>query len=368
MRTVPYQNIAGQHAGLKADLLEAISKVMDRGQFILGPEVDKFEKEFAAIGGTRFAVGVNSGTDALILALRALKIGPGDEVITVPNSFVASAACIRLVGAHPAFVDVGPDYNLDPGQLEGAITRRTKAVLPVHLTGRPADMDAVMTIARKYGLHVIEDCAQAVLAEHKQRRVGSFGAIGCFSLHPLKTLNACGDGGVLTTNDEGLYEELRILRNIGLRNRDDCLVWSHNSRLDTLQAAILLVKIRHVERWTDRRAENASYYRSKLSGVKQVQAPDHDPASKAVYHTFVIQADNRDGLREFLSAQGVGSAVHYPTPIHLTTIGKELGYPEGSFPNAERQARRILSLPVYPELEREDLDYVVESIRKFYQA
>ena len=221
----------------------------------------------------RYAVGLNSGTDALILALKAIGIGPGDEVITVPNSFVSSTSCIALIGARPVFVDVCEDYNINAALIEQAITPRTRAILPVHLTGRPADMDPILEVARIYRLHVIEDCAQAVMAEYKGKRVGSFGLVGCFSLHPLKTLNACGDGGVLTTDDADLAEQFRILRNIGLKTRDDCVVWSGNSRLDTLQAAILLVKLHYLEVWTEKRRANARFYQEHLDGLSQVQIP-----------------------------------------------------------------------------------------------
>lgn len=365
---VPYVNIAGQHGPIKGELLEAIAGVIDRGQFILGDEVNTFEQRFAELCGVGFAVGVNSGTDALILALRALGIGPGDEVITVPNSFVASTSCITLVGARPVFVDVREDYNMDPAQLEQAISPKTKAILPVHLTGRPADMDPIMEVARTYSLHVVEDCAQAVLAEYWGRRVGSFGIIGCFSLHPLKTLSACGDGGVLTTNDEGLHEQLKILRNIGLRTRDDCVIWSGNSRLDTLQAAILLVKMKCLDAWTEKRRANAAFYQRALAGVPGLQVPTDQPFEKAVYHTFVIQTQRRDELKQYLAENGVGTAIHYPVPIHLQKVAEGLGYGPGSFPVTERQAERILSLPIYPELRTVDLERVVQAIRAFHGA
>lgn len=328
----------------------------------------EFERQFANLCGVRYAVGVNSGTDALILALRSIGVGPGDEIITVPNSFVASTTCIKLVGARPVFVDVHNDYNIDPTKIAGSITPRTKAIIPVHLTGRPCDMDPIVNLAKEKGVHVIEDCAQSVMAEYKSQRVGSFGTIGCFSLHLLKTLNACGDGGVLTTNDPDLYEELKVLRNIGLRTRDDCVAWSHNSRLDTLQAAILLVKLRYLKGWTQRRRENAQCYQSHLANVPQVQVPVDAPHEKALYHTFVIQADRRDELRNFLAERGIGSSIHYPVPIHLSTVGKTLGYSKGSFPIAERQAGRILSLPVYPELKLTDLERVAGAVREFYGA
>ncbi|MBI4604725.1 MAG: DegT/DnrJ/EryC1/StrS family aminotransferase [Planctomycetes bacterium] len=366
MDAIPYVNLAKQHAAIKAEVLAAVGEVLDRGRFILGDEVAAFERRFADLCGTRCAVAVNSGTDALILALRALGIGPGHEVITAPNSFVATASAIALAGARPVFADVGDDYNLDPERIEEAITSRTRVVLPVHLTGRPADMTAILQVAARRGLDVVEDCAQAVLAEHRGRRVGSFGRVGCFSLHPLKTLSACGDGGVLTTDDEALAGRLRVLRNLGLPARDDCVEWSGNSRLDSLQAAILLVKLQHLERWTERRRENAAAYRRELGGVDGVRVPGERPHERAVYHTFVIRARRRDDLKRRLAEEGIETAVHYPVPIHLQTAARGLGYGPGSFPAAERQAREILSLPVYPELEPAELERAARSIRRFY--
>ena len=364
---IPYVDVAKQHATIKDELLTALSEVLDGGHFILGEQVDKFEQSFSELCGVRCAVGVNSGTDALILGLKAIGVGPGDEVITVPNSFVSSTACIRLLGAKAVFVDVGDDYNMNPKNIPKVISSRTKAILPVHLTGRPCDMEPIVNIAKSHGIYVVEDCAQAVLAECQGKRVGSFGTVGCFSLHPLKTLNACGDGGVLTTDDPILGDRLKIMRNLGLKTRDDCVMWSQNSRLDTMQAAILLVKLRYLDRWTARRRENAGHYRQALSNIPQVKLP---PAEKkyerAVYHTFVIQAENRDKLREYLTTQGIGSGVHYPVPIHLSTAGRELGYREGSFPIAESQAKKVISLPVYPELTEVQIAKVCSCIQDFY--
>jgi dTDP-4-amino-4,6-dideoxygalactose transaminase len=365
---VPYVDLAGQHAGLKAELLEAVGAVIDRGDFILGREVAQFEAEFARVCQTAHAVGVGSGADALVLALRALGVGPGDEVITAPNSFVASASAIALAGARVVFADVGEDMNLDPERVEAAVTPRTRAILPVHLTGRPADMTPILAVARRRGLAVVEDAAQAVGAEHEGRRVGSLGTIGCFSLHPLKTLNACGDGGVLTTDDPELADRLRLMRNNGLRTRDDCRLWAVNSRLDTIQAAMLLVKLRWLERWTDARRANAAYYTRELHGIPALRLPAERPRERAVYHTYVVQAERRDALRAHLEAQGIGTSIHYPTPIHLTAAAAALGYRPGSFPVAERQAGRILSLPVYPELRPEQREHVVQAIREFYGA
>ena len=363
---VPYIDLAAQHRPLKAELLEAVGGVIDRGQFILGPAVARFEERLAAICGVRHAVGLNSGTDALILALRALGIGPGDEVITAANSFVASASCAALVGATPVLVDVRDDYNMDPGALARAVTPRTKAVIPVHLTGRPADMDPILAVAKKHGLFVVEDCAQAVAAEYKGRRVGSFGAVGCFSLHPLKTLNACGDGGAAVTDDPILRDKIVLMRNLGLKSRENCTVWSSNSRLDTVQAAMLLVKLGRLDAWTDGRRRNAAFYQKALAGLEGLGVPRDQPHEKAVYHTFIVLAERRDELKAFLAARGIDTAIHYPRPIHLQDAAAPLGKAPGSFPVCERQAARILSLPVYPELRREQLEWVAASIRDFY--
>jgi dTDP-4-amino-4,6-dideoxygalactose transaminase len=363
---VRYVDLAGQHRPLKAEILDAVGRVLDHGRFILGPEVEELERRFADLCGARFAVGVNSGTDALVLALRALGLGPGDEVITVPNSFIATTAAIRLAGARPVLVDVGDDGNLDPEKIESALGPRTRAILPVHLTGRPADMDPILEIARSSGLPVVEDCAQAVLAEYRGRRVGSFGRMGCFSFHPLKTLNCCGDGGILTTDDGELDRRLRVLRNLGLETRENCVAWSGNSRLDTLEAAILLVKLRRVEGWTEKRRAHARYYREALRDIPGLRTPEERSHEKAVYHTFVIRAERRDELRQHLAENGVETAIHYPLPIHLQSAAAELGYGPGSFPEAEEQARSILSLPIYPELEQADLEHVAAAIRRFY--
>ncbi|NES83116.1 MAG: DegT/DnrJ/EryC1/StrS family aminotransferase [Moorea sp. SIO2B7] len=364
---IPYIDLVGQHAPIKSEIMAAIGEVIDSGQFILGDQVAEFESKFAELCGVKYAVGVNSGTDAGILALKALGIGSGDEVITAPNSFIASASCIRVLGAKPVFVDVRDDYNIDPDKIAAAITPKTKAILPVHLTGRPCDMEPILALAKEKGLFVVEDAAQAVMSEYKGKRVGSFGDIGCFSLHPLKTLNACGDGGILTTNDPELYEKLKIMRNIGLKTRDDCVVWSHNSRLDTMQAAILLVKLRYLEQWTEQRRQNALYYQEGLTSIDQVKVPQEKENEKCVYHTFVIQADNRDELRQFLAEKEIGTSVHYPVPIHFSTAGKELGYPAGSFPVTETQAGRILSLPIYQGLTKDQIERVCQTIKEFYQ-
>jgi len=364
---IPYVDLGGQHTLIKEEILKAIEKVLVKGQFILGEEVREFERSFAELCGSKFVVGVNSGTDALIMALRVLGIGKGDEVITVANSYITTASCIVCAGATPVFIDVKSDYTMDPALLEGAITKNTKAIIPVHLTGRPADMQAILEITKKYNLHVIEDAAQAVCTEYNGKRVGSFGDIGCFSFHPLKTLNACGDSGALVTDNQELYEKSVLLRNSGIYGRNYCGAWSSNSRLDTLQAAILLVKMKYIYQWTQSRRENAKIYQEILGGIDQVQFPVDRAHEKSVYHTFVIQADDRDRLQNYLEEQGVGTRIHYPTPIHFQEVAKDLGYPEGSLPVTENLSKRILSLPVYPEVGAENIRYIANCILEFYR-
>jgi dTDP-4-amino-4,6-dideoxygalactose transaminase len=362
---VAYIDLGQAHRELWPELLPVLERVLTSGQFILGKEVEAFEAEFASLCGTRYAIGVANCTDAIALVLRGLGIGPGDEVITAPNSFLASASAITLAGARPVFVDVRDDYNLDPDQLEGAVTARTRAILPVHLTGRPADMAGILEVARRHGLAVIEDAAQAVGATYQGQRVGSFGAAGCFSLHPLKNLNACGDGGVITTNDDRLYHWLLKARNHGLRDRDACDFWSVNSRLDALQAALLRVKLRHFGDWTARRRDHAAFYARALGSV--VAVPQERPGEYSVYHTFIVQADRRDELQQYLATRGIGTRIHYPIPIHLQAAARDLGYRPGDFPTAERQAGRILSLPIHQTLTVPQREYVAAAVRAFYQ-
>ncbi len=361
---VPYIDLAGQHREIREELLETIGAVLDSGQFILGELVRSFEQRFAELSGTKYAVGVASGTDALILSMKVLNIGPGDEVITAPNSFLATASSIELVGAKPVFVDVRDDYNIDPDKIEPAITSRTKAIIPVHLTGRPADMFPILKIADRYNLYVIEDAAQAVRAEYHGQRVGSFGTLGCFSLHPLKNLNACGDAGIITTNNSEFYEKLLVLRNHGLINRDECQVWSINSRLDAIQAAILNVKINYLKQWEKRRREIATTYYQNLKDI--VEAPKDKSYEKSVYHTFVIQMEQRNHLQKFLASKGIDTKIHYPIPIHLQQSAQKLGYQKGDFRVAEKQLETILSLPIHPNLTDAQIEFCCNTIINFY--
>jgi dTDP-4-amino-4,6-dideoxygalactose transaminase len=363
---ISYSNISGQHAAIKGQLLQAVERVLDHGHFVFGPEVEKFETRFAQLCNTRYALGVGNGTDAIIMALKAVGIGAGDEVISVSNTFVSTISSIALVGAKAVLVDAGEDYCIDTRLIEKAITSRTKALLPVHLTGHPADMDAIMAIAKKHKLKVIEDCAQAVGAEYKGQKVGSFGHVGCFSLHPLKTLNACGDSGVMVMNDTEVYETCKILRDNGMKNRSECVTWSSNSRLDSIQAAMLLVKLDYLEEWTNKRIANAKFYQQELAGLASIKFPIDKPDEKSVYHTFVIQAQQRDALSTYLAEKGIGTKIHYPVPVHLQPAAKELGYKAGDLPVTEEQSQHILSLPIYPELSREHLVYIVQSIKEFY--
>lgn len=366
MPRVPYTDFPAQFAHAREQLLAVCESVLALGQFILGDEVDAFEREFATLCGTRDAVGVANGTDAIGLVLKALNIGPGDEVITAPNSFVATASPIVHAGARPVFVDVRSDQNMDPDLIEAAITPRTRVIIPVHLTGRCADMGPIMEIAERRGLAVIEDAAQAVWAGYRGRRAGAFGICGCFSLHPLKNLNAVGDAGVITTNDATLAERLRLLRNHGLRTRDEVAVWGFNSRLDTLQAAVLRTRLRQVPEVTQARRRNAERYRTALSSI--VACPEERVEEFNVHHVFVIQCDRRDELKAFLAERGIETKVHYPVPIHLQPCAKELGYARGDFPVAERQAERILSLPIHQWLSDSQLREVCDAVADFYTA
>lgn len=359
---VPYTDFPAQFARGREETLAVLERVFAKGNFILGEEVELFESEFARFCGTRFAVGVGNGTDAIALALKALGVGPGDEVVTAPNSFIASAGAVRQIGARPVFADVGDDLNLDPAAVAAAITPRTRAILPVHLTGRCCDAEALLEIARRHKLPLVEDAAQAVGASRKGKRAGSFGQAGCFSFHPLKNLNAAGDAGIVTTDDPALAERLRRLRNHGLKSRDEVAEWGVNSRLDALQAALLRQRLAGLEDGVTVRRRHAARYRERLRGV---EVPRESPDERHVYHLFVIQADRRDELQRFLASRGIDTKIHYPVPIHLQEAARELGYRPGAFPVAERQAGRILSLPIHSFLTEEQVDWVAESIGDF---
>ena len=346
----------------------AIKTQLEMCQFVMGQEVERFESNFSRLCQTRFALGLNSGTDAIFLALKALEIGPGDEVITVPNSFVATAGAIVAAGSGPVFVDVGPDYNVNVDLIEPAVTERTRAILPVHLTGNPAEMARLMEIAHRLGIYVLEDAAQAVGASIDGKVVGSFGDAGCFSLHPLKNLNVCGDGGVLATSSQEIYERVKLLRNHGLKSRDEIEFFGYNSRLDTIQAAVANHVLKNLASVTERRRKNARIYDNVLKDLgDSVILPPRRGNVLQVFHTYVIQAKNRDGLIAYLSDHGVETKIHYPIPVHLQKPFRSLGYRKGDFPVCEKQSKSIVTLPIHQHLTEEQLYYVSALVKEFYK-
>lgn len=362
---VPYAALHRQAATIKAELLAAVEAVIDGGRYILGPEVAGFEQEFATYCGTSFACGLSNGTSALHLTLRSIGLKSGDEVITAPNSFLASASSIALAGGRPVFADVLPDMNIDPERVESAVTSRTRAIIPVHFTGRPARMQDILDVAKRHGLFLLEDAAQAVGASLDGRRVGGWGDAAAFSLHPLKNLHAYGDAGMVTSGDEALITRIAQARNHGLRNRDTCDFWSFNSRLDELHAAMLRVQLRHLEAWTAERRRLAARYNDLLRPF--VSVPDERPGEYHVYQTYMIQAEERDLLRQHLVANGVEALVHYATPIHLQPAARDLGYAASDFPVTSRVVSQILSLPLYPGLSELQQNRVSELIGDFYR-
>lgn len=364
-KMIPFVDLKAQYSGIKQEIDEAMSRVFDKCQFVLGDEVEAFEAEFAAYCQAKHAVGVNSGTSALHLALLAAGIKPGDEVITASFTFVATAAAIRYAGATPVFVDVDPrSLTIDASNIEAAITPRTKAIVPVHLYGQCADMGPLLEIARSHGLIVIEDAAQAHGAEYETRRAGSLGDLACFSFYPGKNLGAYGEGGAVTTNDPVYDKALRVLRDHGQTAKYHHEIIGYNYRLEGIQGAVLRVKLRHLEEWNDARRRLAAMYRELLAdaGVGLVEEMSY---GKPVYHVFPILSDLRDALSEHLKTTGIGTGIHYPVPVHLQPAFANLGYKAGDLPITERAARQTLSLPMYPELSMEDVSIVTEFVRGF---
>jgi dTDP-4-amino-4,6-dideoxygalactose transaminase len=364
MMKVPYTAFDKIHAPIRAQMVKAFEDVLDSGRYIQGPEVASFEREFADYCGAAHATGVANGTCTLHLTLRAIGVGEGDEVITAPNSFIASASTIALVGAKPVFVDVRDDLNIDPELIERAITPRTKAIVPVHLTGRPARMREINDIARRHGLFVLEDAAQSVGATLCGTRVGSWGDAASFSLHPLKNLHAIGDAGIMTAKDPDLIARLNLGKNHGLSSRDRCEFWSFNCRLDELQAALLRIQLRELDKWNDERRALAFRFNELLG--RFVTVPVEGPDEHHVYQTYVVLAERRQELQDFLRANGVEALVHYPTPIHLQPAAQGLGHTAADFPETMRLSQRILSLPLYPGMTHDQQDYVASLFAKFY--
>jgi dTDP-4-amino-4,6-dideoxygalactose transaminase len=361
---VPFVDLKAQYRSIKSEVDAAISSVLESGQFVLGEEVTAFEEEFAAYSGARFGIAVNSGTSALHLALLAANIGPGDEVITVPFTFVATVAAIRYTGALPVFVDIDPEsYTMDARRLEGAITKQTKAVLPIHLYGQAADMDPILAIARRHGLVVIEDAAQAHGAEYKGRRVGAIGDLGCFSFYPGKNLGAYGEGGMVTTNNSGYAKTIRMLRDWGQARKYEHSLRGYNYRMDGLQGAVLRVKLRYLEAWTEARRKNAARYNELLSN-NGIQTPRQMPYARHVYHIYPIRTPHRKALQQGLRAKGIETGIHYPIPVHLQEAYSELGFRPGSFPCSEGAAEQVLSLPMFGELTEAQLENVASAVRE----
>ncbi|MBI3939305.1 MAG: DegT/DnrJ/EryC1/StrS family aminotransferase [Acidobacteria bacterium] len=365
---VPFVDLKTQCRALKGEVLQAIEGVLDRADFILGEEVSLLEEEFASYCGVRYAVGLDSGISALELGLRALGIQAGDEVITVANTFIATASSISFAGARPVLVDVDPrTYNMDPPAVEAAITHRTRAVVPVHLYGQPADMDPILSIAEKHRLVVLEDACQAHGAHYKGRRVGSLGHAAAFSFYPGKNLGAFGDGGMLVTNSAEVADKVRMLRNYGQSRKyvHDFLAFNH--RLDTVQAAVLRIKLRHLDEWNRNRRKRAALYDQLLKDV-EVVTPFASPLAEHVYHLYVIRTRRRDEMQAWLQSRAISTGMHYPIPIHLQNAYRDLNYPAGKFPVTEKSAGEILSLPMYPEMGENQVSFVAQAVSDFFSA
>lgn len=361
---VPYLDLKGQYRSIKGEIDAAIDKVLDSCQFVLGPEVSEFEKDFAAYCGTSECIALNSGTSALHLALIAAGVGAGDEVITTPFTFVASVAAILYAGARPVLVDIDPlSFTLDPSKIEAAITPRAKAILPVHLYGQPADMDPIMEIARRRNLVVIEDAAQAHGARYKGQPIGSIGHMACFSFYPGKNLGAYGEGGAVTTNNSEYARSVRMLRDWGQDRKYHHVLRGYNYRMEGFQGAVLGVKLRHLEKWTEARRNLVQHYNQLLSDC-ELERPTELSGVRHVYHVYTVRSKERDRLQKALAEEGIQTGIHYPVPVHLQPAYADLSYGPGAFPEAEAAARQVLSLPLYPELPLQALSQVADAVKK----
>lgn len=367
---MPFLDLKAQYAPLRDELIDAMTRVMDSQHFILGAEVENLENELAQYLECDFAVACASGSDALLLALMALDLRPGDEVITTPFTFIATGGAIARLGLRSVFVDIDAEtYNIDPGKIEFAITSRTRAIIPVHLFGLPAEMDAIVEIAQRRGLQVIEDAAQAISARYRNTSVGGLGNCGCFSFFPSKNLGCAGDGGLITTNDHELADRLRVLRVHGSRKKYIYETVGINSRLDALQAALLRVKLQHLDAWTQGRTRNAERYHVliKEHGLEhKISAPTLPTNNVHAFNQFVIRSSKRDALRDHLRQSGIPTEIYYPLPLHLQRAFSYLGYKEGDLPQAEAASREVLALPVYPELAVQQQEFIISSIADFY--
>ena len=363
---VPILDLKAQYAAIKDEVMQAINEVCDSQSFALGPAVAEFEEKIAAYCNSSYAIGVSSGTDALIVSLMALEIKPGDEVITTPFTFFATAGSIVRLGAKPVFVDVDPDsYNIDPSAIEQKITEKTRAIVPVHLFGQVAQMKTITEIARRHNLAVIEDAAQAIGASQDGIKCGNFGDCGCFSFYPAKNLGGFGDGGLVTTNREELSDKIKILRDHGQNPRYFYKMIGGNFRLDGIQGAVLTVKLKYLDKWNEKRKQNAALYDS-IFADSPVKPPKLDANNFHIYHQYTVTVPERDKLQKFLTENNIGSAIFYPKPLHLQECFSDLGYRPGDFPIAEKLCNKVLSLPIYPELVPEQVEYVANTVLKFY--
>jgi dTDP-4-amino-4,6-dideoxygalactose transaminase len=362
---VPLLDLVAQYQTIRPEIQKAVQEVFESQQFILGPAVTRLEEEIAAYCQVRHAIGVASGSDALLLALMALNVGPGDEVITTPYTFFATAGSIARLHAKPVFVDIDPrTYNIDPSRIEGKITSRTKAIIPVHLYGQCADMDPILEIAERRHIPLVEDAAQSIGATYKGRQAGSMGTFGCLSFFPSKNLGGAGDGGMILTQDGHLAEKVKILRVHGSQPKYYHQVIGCNSRLDSLQAVVLSVKLRHLEGWSQKRRENAEFYNKHLAPLGNVVVPQVESHNKSIYNQYVIRVSPRDQLLNYLKEKGIGTEIYYPVPLHLQACFKYLGYSEGDFPESEKAARETIALPIYPELTMDQKIYVIDQIKR----
>ncbi|HCE45600.1 MAG TPA: transcriptional regulator [Lentisphaeria bacterium] len=364
---VPLLDLKAQFRPIKDEVMKAVEAVFESQQFINGPQVKELEKQIAAYATCKSAIGVSSGTDALLCALMAFNIGQGDEVITTPFTFFATAGCIWRTGAKPVFVDIDPKtYNIDVTKIEKAITKKTKAIIPVHLFGQMADMDPIMVIAKKHNLFVIEDACQSIGSTYKGRQAGSIGTVGCFSFFPSKNLGTAGDGGIITAQDPVLGERLEIMRGHGSKPKYFHQFVGGNFRLDTIHAAILIVKLKYLNSWSEGRRKNAAIYDDLLKGVKSVVTPFIEKHNVSIFNQYVIRVPRRDELRKFLTEKGIGTEIYYPLSLHEQECFKPLGHKKGDFPESEKAAAETAALPIYPELAPDQIKYVADCIKEFY--
>ncbi|MBD3296590.1 MAG: hypothetical protein GF392_04415, partial [Candidatus Omnitrophica bacterium] len=367
MKKIPFVDLKRQHKEISGRVETAVERVLRSACYISGPRVSGFEKEFAAYCGTKYAIGVSSGSDALLLSLKMLDIGKGDEVITTPFTFVSTVDTILRCGARPVFADIRPDtLNIDPEEIRSKITARTKAVIPVHMYGNICDMSAIRSTARRHGLKIIEDACQAHGAEYKGRKAGSMGTAGCFSFYPSKNLGACGDAGMITTNSATVYRTASVLREYGQKKKYRHQLVGYNARLDEIQAAILRVKLKKLDTWNRKRRSLAERYIEGLKDVNAVTLPSHNKYTVPVYHLFVIRVGDRNRLRDHLADKKTETGLHYPYPLHLQKAYRALGYRKNSLPETEKAAGNVLSLPMFPQLKTEEIDRVIEQIRSYY--